>query len=92
MIKRGGAPRSYDLANRRDRALMHEQVLTEGTDDAVRYFIVIDDLVELWQDQRRRTVANATARFTSATCSTWIRKPTRAWPAQASPVRPDTDV
>ncbi len=40
----------YDLSDRRDRISAYEQVLTEGTDDDVRYFIDIDQLVDLWDE------------------------------------------
>ena len=49
-VRWSGPRRRYDLADRRDRALVHEQVLTEGTEDDVRYFVVLDDLVELWNE------------------------------------------
>jgi hypothetical protein len=40
----------YDLNDRHDRARVHEQVLAEGTDDDVRFYMVVDDLIELWLD------------------------------------------
>ena len=40
----------YDLADRRDRARVYEQVLREGTDDDVRYFIDVDALLDLWSE------------------------------------------
>ena len=40
----------YDLSDRRDRISAYEQVLTEGTDDDVRYFIDVDQLVDLWDE------------------------------------------
>ena len=43
-----GPQRSFNLADRHDRALAYELVLTEGTDDDVRYFIDVDDLIDLW--------------------------------------------
>ena len=49
-VRWSGPLRRYDLADRRDRALVYEQVLTEGTEDDVRYFVVLDDLVELWDE------------------------------------------
>ena len=42
--------RRYDLADRRDRARVYEQVLREGTEDDVRRYIVVDDLIDLWDD------------------------------------------
>jgi hypothetical protein len=41
----GGPPRRDNLEDRCDRALVYEQVLTQGTDDDVRYFVVLDDLL-----------------------------------------------
>lgn len=40
----------YDLADRRDRISAYEQVLTEGTDHDVRYFIDVDHLIDLWDE------------------------------------------
>jgi hypothetical protein len=40
----------YDLSDQRDRISAYEWVLTEGTDDDVRYFIDIDQLVDLWDE------------------------------------------
>lgn len=42
--------RSYDLADRKDRMRVYEQVLTEGTEDDVRFFIDVSELVRLWDD------------------------------------------
>lgn len=42
--------REYDLADRRDRGLVYEQVLTEGTEEDVRYVIDVDELVALWPE------------------------------------------
>ncbi|MEX2621968.1 MAG: hypothetical protein WD250_17280 [Egibacteraceae bacterium] len=41
---------TYDLADRRQRALVYEQVLSEGTAEDVRSFIDVDDLVDLWEE------------------------------------------
>jgi hypothetical protein len=49
-VRWSGPPRRYDLANRVDRARVYEQVLAEGTDDDVRRFIDVDELVELWDE------------------------------------------
>jgi len=40
----------YDLSNRRDRKLVYQQVLAEGLDDDVRYFIDVACLADLWYD------------------------------------------
>lgn len=40
----------YDLSNRRDRKLVYQQVLAEGLDDDVRYFIDVAALADLWYD------------------------------------------
>ena len=40
----------WDLADRRQRARVYEIVLSEGTDDDVRWFIDVDQLVDLWDD------------------------------------------
>ena len=41
---------TYDLGDRADKLRVYEQVLREGTDDDVRYFIDVDDLRALWSD------------------------------------------
>lgn len=40
----------YDLSDRKDRMRVYEQVLTEGTEDDVRFFIDVSELVRLWDD------------------------------------------
>lgn len=49
-IRWSGPSRTYDLADRQDRARVYEQVLREGNDDDVRRFIEVDDLIDLWDD------------------------------------------
>lgn len=41
---------TYDLSDRRPRARVYEQVLREGTADDVRYFIDVDDLIDVWDE------------------------------------------
>jgi hypothetical protein len=45
-----GPERKWDLENRRQRIQVYEMVLTEGTEDDVRRFIDIDELLRLWPD------------------------------------------
>jgi hypothetical protein len=45
-----GPPIQWDLADRRQRAGVYEIVLSEGTDDDVRRFIEVDQLLDLWDD------------------------------------------
>ena len=40
----------YDLANRADRARVYEQVLREGTEEDVRFYVDPVQLKELWED------------------------------------------
>jgi hypothetical protein len=49
-IRWSGPPITYDLADRTDRARVYEQVLREGTEDDVRFYVEPDQLVELWDD------------------------------------------
>lgn len=49
-VRWSGPGRLYDLGDRGDRALVYEQVLAEGTDEDVRRFIDVDQLVELWPE------------------------------------------
>lgn len=41
---------TYDLADRGQRARVYEQVLREGTADDVRFYIDVDQLIELWDN------------------------------------------
>jgi hypothetical protein len=41
---------TYDLSDRRQRARVYEQVLREGAAEDVRYFIDIDELIDLWDE------------------------------------------
>ena len=41
---------TYDLGDRADRMRVYEQVLREGTDEDVRYFIDVDELPGMWSD------------------------------------------
>lgn len=49
-VRWSGRPKTYDLADRADRARVYEQVLREGTDADVRYFIDVDELLETWDE------------------------------------------
>lgn len=42
--------RTYDLDDRRQRALVYEQVLVEGIADDVRRFIDVDALIDMWEE------------------------------------------
>jgi len=61
-----GPPRRYHLTDRRDRALLYEQVLTEGTDEDVRHFVTLDDLVDLWDEL-------VLPNYVAAAWATWLR-------------------
>jgi hypothetical protein len=51
MRVRWSAPaRSYDLADRRQRARVYEQVLVEGVEQDVREIIDVDELIALWDE------------------------------------------
>ena len=49
-IRWSGPPVTYDLADRADRARVYEQVLREGTEDDVRFYIEADELRELFDE------------------------------------------
>ena len=49
-VQWSGRQRHYDLTDRRQRALVYELVLTEGTEDDVRHLIVVEDLLDLWDE------------------------------------------
>lgn len=41
---------TYDLNDPDDRAAVYTQVLREGTAEDVRYYIDVDQLIEMWED------------------------------------------
>lgn len=47
-VRWSGPERSYDLDDFADRRSVYRQVLTEGTEDDVRRFIDVDELIALW--------------------------------------------
>ncbi len=49
-IRWSGPTLSYDLDDHADRARVYEQVLREGTEDDVRFFVNADQLLELWDE------------------------------------------
>ncbi len=49
-VRWSGPPKTYDLSKRAERARVYEQVMREGTDEDVRFFIDVDQLLELWND------------------------------------------
>jgi hypothetical protein len=49
-VRWSGPPLTYDLDDRADRARVYEQVLREGTDDDVRFYVDADRLLELWDE------------------------------------------
>jgi hypothetical protein len=69
-IRWSGPPMTYDLNDPIDRARVYEQVLREGTEDDVRFYIDPDELADIlddlvlpapvreawagWQDRHRR--------------------------------------
>lgn len=49
-IRWSGPPIAYDLGDRSDRARVYEQVLREGSEDDVRFYVDPDQLYELWDE------------------------------------------
>lgn len=49
-VRWSGPLKKYDLDNRRDRSRVYEQVLREGTAEDIRFFIDVDELLDLWND------------------------------------------
>ena len=43
-------PYGYDLDNRKQLRAAYEQVMTEGLDDDVRFYIDLDTLLEVWDE------------------------------------------
>jgi hypothetical protein len=46
----GAIRRSPNLGQRADRIRVYEQVLREGTEDDVRFYVEVDELVELFDE------------------------------------------
>jgi hypothetical protein len=42
--------RMYDLDQRADRQRVYEQVLREGTADDVRFYVRLDQLIDVWDE------------------------------------------
>jgi hypothetical protein len=49
-IRWSGPPITYDLDDRADRARVYEQVLREGTESDVRFYVDAEQLLELWDE------------------------------------------
>ena len=49
-IRWSGLAITYDLDDRSDRARVYEQVLREGTEDDIRFYVDPDHLDELWDE------------------------------------------
>ena len=49
-IRWSGPPLTYDLDDRADRARVYEQVLREGTEGDVRFYVDAEQLLELWDE------------------------------------------
>jgi hypothetical protein len=49
-VRWSGAPKTYDLDVRQDRIRVYEQVLREGTPDDVRFYVDVDQLIQLWDE------------------------------------------
>jgi hypothetical protein len=49
-VRWSGPVVTYDLDDRSDRARVYEQVLREGTEDDVRFYVDADRLLDLWDE------------------------------------------
>jgi len=49
-VRWSGSSKVYDLTRRPDRLRVYEQILREGTDDDVRRYIDVDELLDLWDE------------------------------------------
>jgi hypothetical protein len=49
-IRWSGPALTYDLDDRADRARVYEQVLREGTESDVRFYVQAEHLLDLWDD------------------------------------------
>ncbi|MGQ0743966.1 MAG: hypothetical protein ACT4OS_06450 [Acidimicrobiales bacterium] len=49
-VRWSGPAKRYNLRDRRDRARVYEQVLREGTEDDVRYYVEGEKLLDMWEE------------------------------------------
>jgi hypothetical protein len=49
-IRWSGPTLTYDLDDRADRARVYEQVLREGTESDVRFYVEAEQLLDLWDE------------------------------------------
>jgi hypothetical protein len=49
-LRWSGEPLIYDLDDHADRARVYEQVLREGSEEDVRYYVNADQLLEVWDE------------------------------------------
>lgn len=49
-VRWSGPALTYDLDDQSDRARVYEQVLREGTEQDVRFYVDADRLLELWDE------------------------------------------
>ena len=49
-VRWSGPALVYDLDDRADRVRVYEQVLREGTEDDVRFYVRSDELLVLWDE------------------------------------------
>jgi hypothetical protein len=47
-VRWSGPDLEYDLDDEPDRVQVYEQVLQEGTEDDVRFFVDVDELLDAW--------------------------------------------
>jgi hypothetical protein len=49
-VRWSGSSKLYDLTRRPDRLRVYEQILSEGTDDDIRRYIDVNELLGLWDE------------------------------------------
>ena len=49
-VRWSGPIKTYDLSLRQDRARVYEQVLREGTVEDIRFYIDVEQLLDLWTE------------------------------------------
>jgi hypothetical protein len=49
-VRWSSPPLTYDLADRADRARVYEQVMREGTESDIRFYVEAEHLLELWDE------------------------------------------
>jgi hypothetical protein len=76
-VRWSGPPKTYDLDDRQDRSRVYEQVLREGAPEDIRFYIDVEQLLDLWDEP---------------VLPQYVRRAWADWLLQRTPVSPVTQV